>query len=106
DLVGARLLDQRLPRALGRQPDEFQLIALAADVERLPANASCRAQDQQALAARHTQATCKRPHGRAISRALEPNHFDGARLYRVDSAQDWRETGANLKLRRLQIGVE
>ena len=52
DAVGARLLDQRLPRALGRQADELELVAALAHVERLRADRAGRAEDQQALGVR------------------------------------------------------
>ena len=47
------LLDQRLPRALGGEPHQLELVAAGADVERLGADRAGRAENQQALARGH-----------------------------------------------------
>jgi len=46
--VSPSLLDERLPRAVGGQPDELELVRAPHDVERLRADRARRAQDQQA----------------------------------------------------------
>ncbi len=53
DTVGAGLLDELLPGALGREPHQLQLVAALADVQRLGADRARGSEDQQALAGRH-----------------------------------------------------
>ena len=48
DAVLGRLRDERLPRALGRQPDQLELLGARDDVERLRADRAGRAEDEQA----------------------------------------------------------
>ena len=48
DAMLARLRDERLPRALGRQPDELEVVGALEDLERLGSDRAGRPQDEQA----------------------------------------------------------